>query len=74
MRADQAGVLWGAADAETERRPVGPGSAGARTAWGPLLDEASPEFLSSVNTGRQLDLWDAVAIALGEDGPPQTVP
>ena len=41
---------------------------------GPLLGEASLEFLSSVDTGRQLDLWDAVGIALGELELPQTEP
>ena len=41
---------------------------------GPLLDEATLEFLSSVEIGRQLDLWDAVGIALGELELPQTEP
>ena len=39
-----------------------------------LLGEAALEFAAAVERGRELDLWDAVAVALGEDEPPQTVP
>jgi predicted ATPase/class 3 adenylate cyclase len=70
----RAGVYWGAVEAEKERAP--------NRAWwqrlaeraGPLLDEAGPEFLTGVEEGRQLDIWDAVAVALGELEPPQTEP
>jgi predicted ATPase/class 3 adenylate cyclase len=66
----RAGMLWGAVLGEGERLP----------GWherqsilaGELLDESSNEFAGAVEQGRALDLWDAVAIALGE--PPQTVP
>ena len=41
---------------------------------GPLLDETDAEFLSALADGVRLDLWDAVAIALRDPEPPQTVP
>ena len=34
---------------------------------GQLLHETDPEFVDGVQEGRQLDVWDAAAIALGED-------
>ena len=69
---DRAGLLWGAADAD----------AGHLTSWagerarrgGPLVDERRARFVAAASRGRELDLWDAVAIALGELEPPQTVP
>jgi predicted ATPase/class 3 adenylate cyclase len=68
-----AGELWGAVCSEgeqmagwEERRP----DVGAS-----LLDETRPEFLGAYERGRRLELWDAVAIALGEDEVEgQTVP
>ena len=41
---------------------------------GPLLDETIARFLAGVDDGRQLDLWDAVGVALGELELPQTEP
>ena len=70
----RAGVLWGAVDAETERSPSRIWQRWRPERAGPLLDEASLEFLSSVDIGRQLDLWDAVGIALGELELPQIEP
>ena len=70
----RAGILWGALEAETTRSPqpfwrrVRPDRAGE------LLAEAEPEFLSALEEGAALELWDAVAIALGELELPQTVP
>jgi len=69
--ADRAGLLWGAAEREGVNF----------TSWdeeranrgGALIEETQPPFLAALERGRQLDLWDAVAIALGEDDP-QTVP
>lgn len=46
----------------------------ARDIGGELLHETRPEFQAAVTRGRDLDLWDAVAIALGELGLSQTVP
>jgi predicted ATPase/class 3 adenylate cyclase len=70
----RAGLLWGALEAETTRSPqpfwhrVRPERAGE------LLAEAEPEFLSALEEGTGLEFWDAVAIALEELEPPQTVP
>ena len=69
----RAGRLWGAVEAEDERAP--------RAAWrhwraeraGPLLDAADSEFLTGVAEGRQLDVWDGVAIALREAEPSEAV-
>jgi hypothetical protein len=38
-----------------------------------LLEERDPAFVAACERGRELDLWDAAALALGEDDP-QTVP
>lgn len=72
-----AGVLWGAAEAEAERFPALGFPARRNTAEarsGALLTERRPEFLTGFDAGRSLDVWDAAAIALGEDEAPQTVP
>jgi predicted ATPase/class 3 adenylate cyclase len=73
----RAGMLWGAAEAEADRHsgigfPARPGSSPERS--GALPMETRPEFLAATSDGRRLDLWQAVAIALGELEPPQTVP
>jgi predicted ATPase/class 3 adenylate cyclase len=70
----RAGLLWGAVESEIERA--------ASRFWvrrraeraGPLLEEDDAEFLRSTDDGRELDLWDAVAIALDELELPQTDP
>jgi hypothetical protein len=68
---ERAGLLWGAAESEFTSRPT-------RTdlEWfgGRLLAERGPTFTSAREHGRQLDLWDAVAMALGELELPQTEP
>jgi predicted ATPase/class 3 adenylate cyclase len=60
---ERAGLLWGSAEAELTRIP-------RRTdlGWfgGPLVSEADSTFTAAVAEGRRIDLWDAVAIALGE--------
>ena len=62
---ERAGMLWGATEAEGERVP-GWEVRGRR--WGgDLVDEDRPEFLAAVARGRELDLWDAVAIALEQE-------
>lgn len=38
------------------------------------LAELDPAFVAAVRRGRDLELWDAAAIALGEVEPPQTEP
>lgn len=61
----RAGLLWGAMSAEGERSPSWEFR---RAGWaGALLDEDRPEFAVAAARGRELDLWDAVSIALGED-------
>ncbi|HSI98463.1 MAG TPA: hypothetical protein VK926_08870, partial [Gaiellaceae bacterium] len=68
---ERAGLLWGSAESELTRLPTR-----EELEWfgGRLVVEADPAFASAEERGRQLDLWDAVAIALGELEPPQTVP
>lgn len=71
---ERAGLVWGAIQAETLRVPYGTWLAQQSERAGELLGESAPEFLAAVEQGRQLDLWDAAAIALGEEDDPQTVP
>jgi predicted ATPase/class 3 adenylate cyclase len=66
-RHELAGLLWGAVEAETERVPSGSWQTRRREMAGALLEETTPEFVASVEEGRRLDLWDAAAIALGEE-------
>ncbi len=61
---ERAGVLWGAAEREAERLPKWSNERARR--GGSLVDEADPAFLAACTRGRGLELWDAVAIALGE--------
>jgi tetratricopeptide (TPR) repeat protein len=69
---ERAGLLWGAASAEGEGMP---NWETFRTRLGDgLPEERAPSFLAAYERGRQLDVWDAAAIALGELEPPQTVP
>jgi tetratricopeptide (TPR) repeat protein len=72
---ERAGWLWGATSAEGERHP-GPWEARKARWAGALVHENRPEFLAAVVDGRELELWDAVAIALGEGegDDAQTVP
>jgi non-specific serine/threonine protein kinase len=69
----RAGLLWGASQAEYERAPNPWWQRRRAECAGPLLDEEDPGFMEGVEEGRQLDLWDAAAIALGEVEP-QTEP
>jgi predicted ATPase/class 3 adenylate cyclase len=62
---EQAGMLWGAVNAEAAALPRWPAERGRR--GGELVDESRPEFLAACERGRELDLWDAAAIALGEE-------
>src|ERR1700745_1500216 len=62
---ERAGLLWGAADAEADSLPRGPDERGRRA--GALLGEEGTPFTSAYERGRALDLWDAAAIALGEE-------
>jgi hypothetical protein len=59
---ERAGLLWGAADAEGARIPRWSDERARRA--GPVLEEGREPFASARD--RTLDIWDAVAIALGE--------
>ena len=67
---ERAGLLWGWAEAEL----TGLMGSDDVELYEPLLTELDPAFVSAVRRGRDLDLWDAAAIALGEVEPPQTEP
>lgn len=70
----RAGFLWGAVEAELARPSFGAWTAAVAERAAALDDEDDPEFLTAVEDGRRLELWDAAAIALGEDEAVQTVP
>jgi hypothetical protein len=62
---ERAGVLWGAADDEAERLPRWTDERERRA--GALIEETREPFTSAYERGRTLDLWDAAAVALGEE-------
>jgi predicted ATPase/class 3 adenylate cyclase len=64
-----AGLLWGAAEREAERLPRWPDERERR--GGALLAEESRDFRTAYASGRELELWDAVALVLDEE--PETV-
>jgi predicted ATPase/class 3 adenylate cyclase len=65
-----AGVLWGAVSRQGEEK-----FGIQMRRWADALrEERRPAFLAAVARGRELDLWDAAALALGEEKPPQTEP
>jgi len=63
---ERAGLLWGAAEAEGERLPRWTGERARRA--GALLDEEREPFAGAREHGRELDLWEAAEIALGDAG------
>ncbi|MBA3434038.1 MAG: adenylate/guanylate cyclase domain-containing protein [Actinobacteria bacterium] len=67
---ERAGALWGAVETEAVRVPTWEAERERRA--GVLPTEERPAFVAGRERGRQLDLWEAAAIALGEDD--QTVP
>ena len=60
---ERAGVLWGAVSRNDERLW---GVHAIRKAEG-MRNETRPEYLAAFEHGRELELWDAVAVALAED-------
>jgi predicted ATPase/class 3 adenylate cyclase len=66
---ERAGALWGAVSRHDERMWGIHAIRGAEE----MRNETRPEFLAAVERGRELELWDAAAIALGEDEEAQTV-
>ena len=62
---ERAGLLWGAAEKEGESLPRWPDERARRI--GTLVEEGREPVVTARERGRALDLWDAAAIALGED-------
>ena len=62
---EQAGLLWGAAETEGKSLPRWPDERARR--GGALVEEDREAFADARERGRALDLWDAAAVALGED-------
>jgi predicted ATPase/class 3 adenylate cyclase len=67
---DRAGLLWGAVCAHDERLWGVHALREAET----MRMETRPVFITAFERGRELEFWDAVAIALGELELPQTEP
>ena len=62
---ERAGVLWGAAETEGEQLP---GWLNERTRrGGALVEHHGSSFAAARENGRRLDIWDAAAVALGDD-------
>jgi predicted ATPase/class 3 adenylate cyclase len=72
--AQRAGTIWGALEAEHARTRSRIWEQRRRQRAGPLPSEDDPRFVAAADSARDLDFWDAVAIALDELEPPQTVP
>ena len=62
---ERAGLLWGAAEKEAESLPRWPDERARRI--GALATEDREQVVAARERGRALDLWDAAAVALGED-------
>jgi predicted ATPase/class 3 adenylate cyclase len=69
---ERAGLLWGAAESEATHFLSWDGERARRI--GTLAGGRGQSLARAYSKGRELDLWDAVAIALGELEPPQTEP
>jgi hypothetical protein len=67
---ERAGLLWGAASRQGEHK------FGAQMRrWADVMnEERRPAFVAAFARGQELDLWDAAAIALGEEDDAQTEP
>jgi hypothetical protein len=61
---ERAGLLWGAAEREAESLPRWPDERARRI--GTLVEEEREPVVAARERGRELDLWEAVEIALGE--------
>jgi non-specific serine/threonine protein kinase len=66
-RADRAGRLWGAIEAEEARGPLGQWKNSREEFATPVLAAAGPDFEGGRVAGRSLTLDEAVESALGED-------
>jgi predicted ATPase len=65
-RVEEAGLLWGAIEAEEERAPMGAWAKERDRLGGPVLALSGPEFERGRREGRLLSLDKAVELALGE--------
>ncbi len=66
-RLSQAGSLWGALEAESERAPVGQWEKGERDTFVARIRRSVPEFERAAVEGRRLTLAEAVELALSLD-------
>ena len=69
---ERAGLLWGAAEAEAESLPRWAEERSRRA--GALLEEDREPFAEARDRGRVLNLWDAAAVALGDEPPGSSRP
>ena len=63
---ERAGLLWGAAEKEAESLPRWPDERARRI--GDLAEEEREPVVAARERGRELDLWLAAELALGEAG------
>jgi len=71
---ERAGILWGALSEEMRENPLGRLAPHLHELAAPLRECSIADFLAVVEDGRVRTIEDAVALALGEDAPAQTVP
>jgi predicted ATPase len=62
-----AGVIWGAIEAEEKRNPMGAWAKERPRLGAPVLEHAGPGFDQGREEGAELDLDQAVGVALGEE-------
>jgi hypothetical protein len=65
-RAEEAGLIWGAIEAEEERAPMGAWAKERDRLGASILALSGPEFERGLREGRLLSLDEAVEHALGE--------
>ena len=66
-REERAGLLWGAIEAEEDRRPLGGWAKERDRLGGPILAHAGPDFERGRDRGHGLELDQAIAAALGRE-------
>ena len=66
-RTEEAGLLWGAIEAEEQRRPLGGWAKERERLGAPILAHADEAFEDARTRGRSLELEDAAAVALGRE-------
>jgi predicted ATPase len=63
-----AGVIWGAIEAEEKRNPMGAWAKERERLGAPVLEHAGPGFDKGREEGAELDLDEAVGVALEQEG------